>query len=213
METLLPEEIEQAGEPVTVHHSTDGIAGALATEFNADNGTAGGEGNSQEPARRPGRPPIHGLYSKSAGSDGKHPVRSPGEEEIPPAHVETGLGVRACIPPDMLAEIVQEGLVFAETYAQSKIEAVAIKAGLEKAHIIPQLQQAQISPKRKELLGKLAPLVLEEWGIDPQMSPTLAAGVLLGPPMFAAASAYWTLAKLAIERQGKMPVEKVENKE
>lgn len=114
------------------------------------------------------------------------------------------------VPADLLARCFQQALTFVELYTQSKIEEVALKAGLTKAEIIPQLQQAQLPPDRKVLMGELLPLVLEEWGIDPQLSPTAALLGLTIPYAFAASSAYMTLAKLAGMREMR-PISTVEN--
>jgi hypothetical protein len=111
------------------------------------------------------------------------------------------------IPPDLLAKVVQEGLTAGELFAQGKLETVAVRAGLTKTEILPQLKQAEIGDKRKALVGELAPLVAQEWGVDPQLSPSAAVAVVLGPWVFASVSAFFTLARLAEEkaRRGSRP--------
>jgi len=198
METTLPTETALAGPESPAGARTDGLAAQIALEHDAGN-EAGPVGT----AKRIGRPPVHGRYSKAAGSDGKNPVPVPGSEQVPAPEV---LGTapesapRIVIPPDLLAEVVQESLTLAEVFASTKIEGVALRAGLEQNEIMPQLRQAAIGDRRKELVGKLAPMAIEEWGLDPELSPTAAIAVLLGPWAFAAISAYWTLAKLGAEK-------------
>lgn len=109
------------------------------------------------------------------------------------------------VPPDLLAKIVSELLGTGEAFAQNKIAGEAVRAGLTVAEVAPQLRQAAMGEKRKETIGQLAPLVLEEWGVNPQMSPSVAVCALLGPWLLAATSAYLTLAKLASERNRKPP--------
>jgi len=200
LETTLPGEASQAGPESQPPARTDGLAAAVAVEHNAESGSEGGALGS---GKRMGRPPVHGRYSKAAGSDGKNPVPLPGAEAIS-APEANGFAPepasRVIIPPDLFAQVVQESLTLAETFASTKLEAVAHKAGLTQGDITPQLRQAALGDRRKEIIGKLAPMALEEWGLDPELSPTAAIGVLLVPWAFGATSAYWTLAKLAAEK-------------
>lgn len=203
METPLPAEAAQPGQPDGDSPGTDGLAAALAVEHGAQPGNGPDQGNPADnpEKRRPGRPLIHGLYSKAAGSDGKNPVRATGETQMGANQVDGGPVPRVVIPPGLLSSVIQETLTLSETFAQSKLEEKALAAGLSQAEIEPQLKRAALGPGRKKLLGDLTPLIAKEWGIDPEISPTAAALTLLVPPMFGAASAYMTLSKLAAQRQ------------
>jgi hypothetical protein len=201
METISEAEIEAASQDGQQGNGFSGLAASVATEPSPDNG-ASGSGGTATPGRKPGRPPIHGLYSQAAGSDGKHPAKGNGQEELPPAQVETDLPLADLIPPDLFAAVIQETLTGAEAYAQSKIEIVALQAGLTQADIVPQLRQAHLSPAKKELIGRLTPAAAQELGLNIQnLSPCAIIGLLLAPTVFSASSAYLTLAKLAVQRQ------------
>src|SRR6266850_809133 len=203
LETTLPQETAPAGSQSQPGSKTDGLAASVAIEHVESHGTNKGAESPLGSAKRIGRPPVHGRYSRAAGSDGKNPVPMPGPESLPAPEV-TGLApepeARIVIPPDLLSEVVRETLNLAEVFASTRIEAAALKAGLTQGDISPQLRQAALGDRRKELIGKLTPLALEEWGMDPELSPTAAIGVMLLPWAFAATSAYYTLAKLAAEK-------------
>ena len=104
------------------------------------------------------------------------------------------------IPPDLLSQIVSETLGLGENFAAYKLAAIASKAALTPSEIRPQLDRTLIGDKRKAIIGELTPLALQEWGIDPKLSPTAAIGLMLGPWVLASVSAYFTLASLAAER-------------
>jgi hypothetical protein len=114
--------------------------------------------------------------------------------------VESPLEPRVAIPPDLVTQLIGETLSLGENYATFKIQAVAQAAGLSRGEINPQLQRAMIGEKRKQIVADLTPLALQEWGLDPQISPTAAIGLMLGPWLFASCSAYFTLAALAAEK-------------
>jgi hypothetical protein len=109
------------------------------------------------------------------------------------------------VPPELFSKVVQEGLTAGELFAQGKIESAALQAGLTRSEIAPQLDQTLMGDKRKALLGELAPLVAQEWGVDPQLSPTAATGLVLGPWLFGSLTAYFTLARLAAEKARESP--------
>lgn len=199
VENPLPATAPQPGPEGPGPGPTDGLAAALAVEHGAA-GTAASPATLPETFRRRGRPPVHGLYSRAAGSDGKHPVPPPGAEPLSPAEVESAGDTRISIPPDVLGKIVSQTLGAAESWAGWKITAMAKKAGLTPADISPQLERAQIPDESKQVVAELAPLALQEWGLDPQISPSAAIGVILVPWAFASVSAYFTLASLAAER-------------
>jgi hypothetical protein len=114
--------------------------------------------------------------------------------------MENDRGLRIGIPPDLLSKLVSAGLSGLEGYAHDKIRLVGAAAGLEQHEIQPQLARAQLPTDKKHLVGDLAPLVLQEWGVDPEISPTAAVLGLVGPWMFASWSAFSTLRELALER-------------
>ncbi len=203
METISEAEIEAPSQDGEQSNGLNGLAASVATENSAES-RATGSGGTATPGRKPGRPPIHGLYSQAAGSDGKHPAKPDGQEQFPPAQVETDLPLADLIPPELFAQVIQETLTTGEAYAQNKIEAVALRAGLTQADIIPQLKQAHLSPAKKELIGRLTPLAAEELGLNIQnLSPCMVIAALLAPTALAATSAYMTLAKLAVEREAR----------
>lgn len=104
------------------------------------------------------------------------------------------------LPPDLLAKVVLEALDCAEKVIANALEGQARRAGLTDAEIDPQIAQATLGESRKKLVAELTPLALQEWGLDAQLSPTVAICVLLGPWAFGAGTAYMTLAKLAKEK-------------
>ncbi len=130
---------------------------------------------------------------------------APGQEPVsePESAPDTRLSV--VVPPELFSKVVQEGLTAGELFAQGKLESAALLAGLTRSEITPQLDQALMGDKRKALVGELAPLVAQEWGVDPQLSPTAAVGLVLGPWLFATLTAYGTLARLATEKARKPP--------
>jgi hypothetical protein len=199
MEATLQAEIIEPSQDGQASGPVDGLASQIASEHNA---SAAGSGATATVGRKPGRPPVHGRYSQAAGSDGKHPVTDIGGQEIPPAEVETTGNLADLIPPDLLVSVIQETLTTGEAYAQGKIETVARAAGLESADITAQLKQAHLSPAKRELIARLTPLAAQEWGLSLEnLSPTAVIAFLIVPTALSATSAYFTLAKLAIERQ------------
>jgi len=200
METALPEAASQPGTEGQPAQRTDGLAASLAVECGAPTGAASAPEIPGKPPKRPGRPPIHGLYSKAAGSDGHRPAPLPGSDPVSPAEVEMPGETRVSVPPDVLAEVLTGALTLGEEFAAWKMQDIASRAGLEPGEINTQLARAQIGPQRREIVSKLTPLALQEWGIDPQISPTACIGITLAPWVFATVTAYFTLAGLAAER-------------
>lgn len=199
VETPLPAAPPAPGAESPAPAPTDGLAARLALESGAA-GTLAGPESGPRTFRPIGRPPIHGLYSRAAGSDGKHPVSPPGADSLESPQVETPGTTRVSVPPDVVSKVASTTLCGLESFAQWKIAEMGKRAGLSTGEINPQLAQAQIGESQKALVGELAPLALQEWGLDPQISPTAAIAVVLGPWLFASASAYWTLAALAAEK-------------
>jgi len=113
--------------------------------------------------------------------------------------------LRVVVPQDLLARVVKESLTLAENLARNAIENKARAAGLSEAEIEPQLRQAALGEQQKTLVADLAPFVLEEWGIDARVSPTLAVVLVLTPWAFGSWTAYATLAKLAKQRARHFP--------
>jgi hypothetical protein len=201
METTLPPGTQESPGPLTPDPGSDGLAADLAVEHGAGPGADSSQGNPGKPAKgKPGRPIIHGKYSQANGSDGKNPVQTVGGEPIPALEVDGGPESTIVLPPHLLAECVQEALTIVEGVTQTKVEAVAVRAGLTPAEVQPYLREAIIGDKRKALLGKLTPLIFREWGMDANVSPTAAAVTLLVPYMGAAALSYISLARLAAKR-------------
>lgn len=100
----------------------------------------------------------------------------------------------------MLARVVKESLTLAENGLSNALEGQGRAAGLSDAELSPQLKQAALGEDRKTLVADLAPYVLQEWGLDAEVSPTLAVLLVLLPWGFGSATAYFTLARLAKEK-------------
>lgn len=181
---------------------TDGLAATIA----------GGAAGQQPPAtagdppakNKGGRPAIHGAYSKAAGSNGKNPVKplapSPGGNPTPTPAVAPPAPPRVVIPQDLLSKVVQSTITLVENGLANAIEGKAIRAGLTPAEIDPQLSLAQLPVAEKKLVGDLAPYVAQEWGLDPNLSPTVAVAMILTPWGFGALTAFLTLSTLAKEK-------------
>lgn len=148
------------------------------------------------------------MYSRENGSDGKRRVAvdfpgegaAPAGGEIPPAPESAPVAPRVRLPPDLLSRVIAEGIGAVESFAASRITSAATAAGLTAEEIAPQLAQTQLGEKRKALIGELVPLAFQEWGVDPELSPTLAIGLMVVPWGFGAFSAYAQLSALAVEK-------------
>jgi|SRR6185369_5637307 len=199
METSLSGEAQAddlGGGPVA---STDG----LSAEVLAEHLQPAGDAIGGDEARRRGRPPIHGMYSRAAGSDGKHPAALPGNEPLPTPEVDLGTvgpSPRVSIPPDLLTKVIQESLTLGESGIAHALEGQGKLAGLTVEEIAPQLKRAELGERRKQLVAELAPYAAQEWGLDSEVSPTVAIGLLLVPWSLGAFMAYVTLAGLAKEK-------------
>ncbi|MGZ5508197.1 MAG: hypothetical protein ACXWKH_17635, partial [Limisphaerales bacterium] len=108
--------------------------------------------------------------------------------------------VRRPVPPGLLARVTKQAVGTAEKFALLQLATTAAKAGLGKDEIEPQIKQAQLGEENKEILAELAPHICEEWGIDPELSPSVMAGVILVPYLGSFGMAMWTLTKLATEK-------------
>src|SRR5258706_8139859 len=197
METPLPSGTDEAGPEIEPGARTDGLAAAVSVEHQPETPSNGNAGDGAANPKRPGRPPTHGRYSKAAGSDGKNPVTVNGTEPVSEIQAQALPETRVVIPPDLVSQVVQEGLTLGEKFAAFKLTHVAKLAGLTQSEIETQLEQGQLGDSRKKLISDLTPYVFEEWGIDPELSPTTAILLLVGPVAFATVTAYWSLAKLA----------------
>lgn len=177
------------------------VGGGIAAQLAAQDGLTAPP--SPVTPKRLGRPPTHGRYTRAAGSDGKNPVApaaAPAALQAEGVDPSPGPDADVSLPPDLLAKVVSEGLGAAEAFAAGKIESAARMAGLTADEIAPQLDQARIGDKRKQLVGELTPLALQEWGVDPKMSPSGAIMLILGPWAVGAFTSYKTLAALAEEK-------------
>jgi len=210
IQETLSEATEQPGEESLPVARTDGLAASIAVEHQPEAGAATSAGNHPANPKRPGRPPIHGRYSQAAGSDGKNPIPLPGSGALQEVETAAAAQPRVTLPPDLVTKVVFETLTLGENFAGNKVEAVAVLAGLTTTEIEPQLKQVLLGKERKQLVADLTPFAMKEWGMDPEMSPTAAIGLLLGPWAFGAVTAYLTLAKLA---EQKLTMEKQRGKE
>jgi hypothetical protein len=112
------------------------------------------------------------------------------------------------VPPELIAKVVKETLTATENLAVAKIEGVAKLAGLTADEIEPQLKQAKLGDTRKDIVADLTPYALKEWGLDAELSPTVAICCLLGPWSLSAVTAYLALASLAKEKMEREKKEK-----
>lgn len=203
MAETLPEDVDQPGEEGGIPPGLNGIAAAVATEHGAGavEGNGSDEGKSSQAGKR-GRPPTHGLYSKAMGSNGKNPVKTPGPGPLAENQVAGGPASppRVVVPPELLAKVVKETLTLTENFAGAKIREAGQAAGLTLPEIQPQLDQAQLGETRKGIVADLTPYALKEWGLEPEMSPTVAICFLLAPWSFGAYTAFLSLARLAKEK-------------
>lgn len=212
-------EVEKTLPPETPAPATDSAPGAVTDGLAAR--IAAGETNVPPvaaPARKNkgGRPPTHGLYSKAAGSDGKKAVkvRPPppaaesaapvaGGNALPTMEAATPTAPRVVVPDALLSRVVRRAIETAERVATTKLAQKASAAGLTRGEIEPQLEDVRFTDNEKDSLEELTPLILEEWGIDPQVSPSAVAAAILIPRGHAYFSALNTLTELAKERNRK----------
>lgn len=205
VETPLPETTSEPATSSEAIPENDGLAASLAPEGNGKPVVSESvSGNDAPPKKKRGRPVKHGRYSKAMGSDGKTAVKTPG---VPPPIPQPSESVpkseappRTALPSSLVKKIVREGLAISEKKLYNAIESKGKLAGLTIEEIEPQLRQAALSDAQKDLVGELAPHVLQEWGMSPELSPTVAVAVILAPWSFAGISAFRTLSKLAEEK-------------
>lgn len=218
VEATLPPGAPPAGTPA----SEGPVHGVLAAEVARECGLeadAGPGGSVVEPIRkRVGRPPVHGLYSRAAGSDGKHAVAPAGPESGGEAVAgdasPAGPPRRITLPPDLFSRFVGCGLSTGEAFAQNELRIVAQKAGLTPEEIAPQLKQAEFDEKTRALIGELSPLAAEEFGLDTSdLKPSTAILVLIGLWAAGPVSAYRKLARLAEEKAARSAALKPEPEE
>lgn len=179
-----------------------GLAADIANEFGAV-GAAGAAATAAKPKNKGGRPPIHGRYAKAAGSDGKNPVPDAGPGTVAADEMESGGGAGVVVPPDVLAGIVRSSLEAVSGSVVDLIRKAGAGAGLTADELRPQLERAQIGDRRIDVLVSLAPDICREWGLDPSLSPSTAAGLILAPWGFGAYTAFTTLAKIAKDREAR----------
>lgn len=96
--------------------------------------------------------------------------------------------------------MVKEVLDGAETLTVNSIEGKARLCGLTEDEIDPQIAKGRIGEKRKDLVAKLTPHAIKEWGLDPNLSPTVAIGLVMLPWSFGAGTAFLTLSSLAKQK-------------
>lgn len=79
-----------------------------------------------------------------------------------------------------MAKIARAGAGLADQYGRNKVKAAAIAAGVDQSVAAPVIEGAALSPEMRDILGELAPHVLAEHGMDPEISPTGCAVAILG---------------------------------
>lgn len=129
------------------------------------------------PPRGPGRPAVHGLYSKAAGSDGKKPVRPPtlGEtQSAKPAADSVGLSETD------IRELAGELLALADDTAAGWLRIQAFKAGVPQEDADKIVSASRLGERRTKWIAKLIPACVKEWGIEGQVSPTTALVLMVG---------------------------------
>jgi len=177
-----------------------GLAADLAAKHGAEGQPGVAADKPKDKPERRGRPATHGLYSKAAGSNGKNPVKPIGQGALAQTEAQPLPPVRRSIPPGLLARVTKQALSTAENFALLKLATVAAKAGLDKEDIEPQIKQAALGEENKAILADLAPHICDEWGIDPELSPSVMAGIILVPYVGSFGMALFTLSKLATEK-------------
>lgn len=212
METALP---QNTGAPVStgaensVGSEFAGMAANLASEHGA--AVPGGGVNPPAPRKR-GRPPIHGRYAaKSLPS-----VPPPGQPACEPAggdalgsiQTEQSGTPGVSLPADLQRSLVVVTLGTLENGVKTALATQALACGLESVDISAQLERATISPKSKEYMGDVFPLMLQEWGLNPNVSPTVAFAAVFVPWAMGATTAFMGLFKLAKEKAARDAREK-----
>ena len=175
----------------------------LAAETAAKHG-ADGSGivpPSEQPKRR-GRPPIHGRYSKAFGSDGKKPVPLQGipdtSAETEPVEMGGDPEMPYDFPPDLLPDTAREICSIVEEGVQGLLRSKqrALKLNLPEADAV--IESCAMGEGRKDFIAKLSPYVMQEWGLQPKVSPTVAvlfSFALFGKNIFASIKALEAAAK------------------
>lgn len=129
------------------------------------------------PPRGPGRPAVHGLYSKAAGSDGKKPVRPPTVAEVErakPAADSVGLSETD------VRELAGELLALCDDTAAGWLRIQAAKAKVPDADAEKIISASRLGDRRTKWIAKLIPACVKEWGIEGQVSPTTALALMVG---------------------------------
>lgn len=100
----------------------------------------------------------------------------------------------------MQGELVKETLGFLEDAVSNHISGNAKIIGFTDAESAPYLAKCKMGEKRKDLAGRLTPLVLQEHGIDQELSPTAALTVLFLPWVVQSGKAMMDFTRLAKEK-------------
>ena len=207
METLETKtETEPGSAPESAAGGSDaasvGLAAAIAAKHGATGAGVGNStsGNPERPKNRGGRPPIHGRYSRANGSDGKNPVGEiPAKAEVKTDEGSGGAAAAVGLS-SVLGLVVKSALDGVESGVCDKLRRLGSSAGLTTGEISDCVERAKLGEIRKQAVVDLAPAIAAEWGLDPKVSPTLAAAAVLSPWGVGAYLSLKSLAETAAER-------------
>ena len=91
--------------------------------------------------------------------------QGPGLGEPPPPR-------RIVIPPELLESIGKELALTVDAYNVGETTASAAAHKIDPATAKPVIDSVRMSPTKVDMVGKLTPFALEEWGIAEQCSPS-----------------------------------------
>jgi hypothetical protein len=72
----------------------------------------------------------------------------------------------------LLKKIAASGTLAAERWGLTQVQAAATAAEVKPEEAAPLIRACAIPGEQKDLIAELLPLAMEEWGLDPSVSPT-----------------------------------------
>lgn len=150
----------------------------LAREVGAEHGAGvseppkrgqGKRGPDKAPRKR--RDPVPAVDGGEAGP-GDAPAVAGGPEPVagPPPVV---------LPPDLVEEIGREAADVLDQFRKGRVTKAAVECGIDEKLAQPVIDSVGMTPQRKAIIGRLVPLVAQEWGASSMVSPTAALGLLV----------------------------------
>jgi hypothetical protein len=157
-----------------------GASDSIRIVGGVENDGAGGKPTSlgTAPLKKPnGRPPIHGMYSKAAGSDGKRPVRPLTPEEIGKGAVLPDV---AGLSESDVQSLASELLSIVDEAAAGWLRIQAQRAEVPEAEAQKIVEASKLGERRTKFMARLVPHCVREWGLQGQVSPTTAFALMAG---------------------------------